>query len=668
MPHATPTRISSRSNTTKSRIRRKRSRRKRKSDSSQLHPLLQLQQTMGNQAVGRLIQAKLKVGQPGDKFEQEADRVAEQVVNMPESVGARSTPMTANAQGPSIQRVPEMEDDKRVLQGPYEAFENPLEEEEPAIRRMPQVEEDEEQTMRQMPMAEEDEEQTMRQMPMAQEDEELRKMPTAGKAEEEEEETVPNLQTKSNANTTPSVSPSVPRNINNMRGGGKTLPKPVRTYFEPRFGIDFSQVRVHTDARAASTAKAVNARAFTIGRDVVFGVGEYSPTTTSGRKLLAHELTHVLQQERRRQPEDGVKMMRQEDVPSTEDLNAEIIELKSRLADLRKREVREGVNLDETIQVEELLASKETLLREPIPVRRKIMFHRERLRKIRDDFIDAPSSELHERMMRHQKELAKALEDNIYRLNEEITDLYERMSVTLTSDPEVEKAIKVAETEIKQNETELNILKRIFSPEQATAFAEKYRTEVRPLPGGGCMTAFYKGVEALHTPEISKEIGKEVRTTARERGKQIAKRRKITDREKIKKIQQNQNSVDLILEIMQKNGMAGNKVTLKYDRRRKEWIPKLEDTVLNMIRPEFLGWYFFGLSVSGGVHSVILVVDNLTGGSPQIYWMDQYAKGFTKNVTGKVDQELKEWEPSYGYTDTRVWPLLPTSKAIVAVP
>ena len=280
MPSSVPTRIS-KSHATKSRIRRMRGRRKRKTDSSQLHPLLQLQQTIGNQAVGRLIQAKLKIGQPGDKFEQEADRVAEQVVNTPESLESQSTPIASSTQEPSVQRVPETEEDKRVLQGPHEAFEGPLEEEEPVIRRMPQVEEDQEQTMGQMPMAEEDEE--------------LRKMPVAGEAETEEEETVPNLQTKSNANTTPSVSPSVTRNINNMRGGGKTLPKPVRTYFEPRFGADFGQVRVHTDSQAASTAKAVNARAFTVGRDVVFGAGEYSPATTSGRKLLAHELSHVVQ-------------------------------------------------------------------------------------------------------------------------------------------------------------------------------------------------------------------------------------------------------------------------------------------------------------------------------------------------------------------------------------
>jgi hypothetical protein len=65
---------------------------------------------------------------------------------------------------------------------------------------------------------------------------------------------------------------------------------------EPRFGHDFSQVRVHTDARAAESARNINALAYTVGRDVVFGAGQHSPHTREGKRLMAHELTHVTQQ------------------------------------------------------------------------------------------------------------------------------------------------------------------------------------------------------------------------------------------------------------------------------------------------------------------------------------------------------------------------------------
>ncbi|HEY0546168.1 MAG TPA: DUF4157 domain-containing protein [Pyrinomonadaceae bacterium] len=79
---------------------------------------------------------------------------------------------------------------------------------------------------------------------------------------------------------------------------GQPLQAAARNFFEPRFARDFSDVRVHTDAQAAASARAVNAEAYTIGRDVVFAKEKYQPQTEAGRRLIAHELTHVLQQER----------------------------------------------------------------------------------------------------------------------------------------------------------------------------------------------------------------------------------------------------------------------------------------------------------------------------------------------------------------------------------
>ena len=78
--------------------------------------------------------------------------------------------------------------------------------------------------------------------------------------------------------------------------GGVPLAQELRSYFEPRFGHDFGQVRIHADNSAAQAARAVQARAYTVGSDVVFGAGQYAPATTQGRRLLAHELTHVVQQ------------------------------------------------------------------------------------------------------------------------------------------------------------------------------------------------------------------------------------------------------------------------------------------------------------------------------------------------------------------------------------
>jgi hypothetical protein len=84
--------------------------------------------------------------------------------------------------------------------------------------------------------------------------------------------------------------------IHGLEGRGRPLPQPVRDFMEPRFGADFSAVRVHTDTAAHDLARAVHAEAFTVGTNVVFGAGRYAPETDTGRHLLAHELTHVVQQ------------------------------------------------------------------------------------------------------------------------------------------------------------------------------------------------------------------------------------------------------------------------------------------------------------------------------------------------------------------------------------
>jgi hypothetical protein len=81
-----------------------------------------------------------------------------------------------------------------------------------------------------------------------------------------------------------------------LRSPGQPLDTATRTFMEPRFGHDFSQVRIHADTRADQASRDIHARAFTFGRDIVFRQGEYDPGSDKGRRLLAHELTHTLQQ------------------------------------------------------------------------------------------------------------------------------------------------------------------------------------------------------------------------------------------------------------------------------------------------------------------------------------------------------------------------------------
>ena len=111
---------------------------------------------------------------------------------------------------------------------------------------------------------------------------------------------------------------------------GQSLDPGARTYFEQRFGHDFGQVRVHTDARAAASARAMNAIAYALGRDVVFDTGYYAPETQRGRKLLAHELTHTLQQRTvRRSATEGLRISHGTDAAEREADDAAAAEMQT---------------------------------------------------------------------------------------------------------------------------------------------------------------------------------------------------------------------------------------------------------------------------------------------------------------------------------------------------
>jgi len=217
-------------------------------------PLLWMQKTAGNQAVQRmlrshLIQAKLIINRPGDEYEQEADRVADAVMRVPKTLLAPH--FTNQVQETQLQCMCSEceEEEKQLVQ----------------TRRIPEVQ---------------------------------------------------RCSCNGNAGGTPyeacnagSLKPGpvpeggdrsgeAPDVVHEVLGSsGHTLPTSVREEMESRFGgHDFSGVQVHTDSRAVDSARAVSALAYTVGDHVVFGQGQYSPSSTAGQHLLAHELAHVLQQ------------------------------------------------------------------------------------------------------------------------------------------------------------------------------------------------------------------------------------------------------------------------------------------------------------------------------------------------------------------------------------
>jgi uncharacterized protein DUF4157 len=197
--------------------------------------ILFIQRTIGNQAVQRLIksgtlQTKLKIGQPGDKYEQEADRVVDTVMRMPE---------------PGVQRQvePEEEEEETLQSKPLAHQITPLVQ----VQRQEGPEEEEE-TLQAKPLAEEITPLVQKQVEPEEEEEELQAKATSGRISE--------------------VNSNLESHILSLKGSGQPLRESARAYFEPRFGRDFSQVRVHADAQAAEAA-----RAYTVGQDLMFGAG-----------------------------------------------------------------------------------------------------------------------------------------------------------------------------------------------------------------------------------------------------------------------------------------------------------------------------------------------------------------------------------------------------------
>jgi hypothetical protein len=219
--------------------------------------------------------------------------VADEVMRMPE---------------PRLQRQvePEEEEEEETLQAkPLSNQITPLAQ----VQRQEEPEEEEE-TLQAKPLAEQITPLVQRQVDPEEEEEPVQAKLADGaqlqRQEEEPEEEEEPIQTKQVSTRALAVTPNLASRIQSLKGGGQPLPKSVRTFFEPRFGYDFSHVRVHTDGRAAQLARSVNARAFTMGRDVVFGTGQYAPGMPVGRRLLAHELTHVVQQRSQTQPKFSI--------------------------------------------------------------------------------------------------------------------------------------------------------------------------------------------------------------------------------------------------------------------------------------------------------------------------------------------------------------------------
>jgi hypothetical protein len=231
------------------------------------------------------FQAKLTVGQPNDVYEQEADRVAEQVMSMPdrqpavqrEGLPREEEELQTKSLGGAIQREAMPEEDEEIQAKPLSATITPL------VQREAMPEEEEEIQAKSLGGA------IQREAMPEEEEEPVQAKLIQREAMTEEEEPI---QTKKSSDGGLEAGEDFESRLSRSKSGGSPLPDDVRRFMEPRFGADFSGVRVHTGSEAVQMNRAVNAQAFAHGQDVYYGAGK-GPGKDA---LTAHELTHVLQQ------------------------------------------------------------------------------------------------------------------------------------------------------------------------------------------------------------------------------------------------------------------------------------------------------------------------------------------------------------------------------------
>ncbi len=242
-------------------------------------------------------QAKLTVGQPGDRFEQEADRAADAVVNqnVPDSSlngldsnGFRNTGESiSEGITPLVQQ--EMEEvgvaQRQPMEEEEEIAQPKLQEEEEPVQAQAEEEEEPVQAKEEGEELQMQEEEEAIQGKAEEEEEELQMQ-----AEEEEEEIMP----KAEGSAQPAS--SVESTLASSPGSGSKMDNNIRSEMESGFGADFSQVRIHTGHDAVNMNRQMGAQAFAHGNDIYFNEGKYDPISKKGKHLLAHELTHTIQQ------------------------------------------------------------------------------------------------------------------------------------------------------------------------------------------------------------------------------------------------------------------------------------------------------------------------------------------------------------------------------------
>lgn len=223
-------------------------------------------------AAGMSVQPKLKMGASNDRYEREADTIADKVTGTGNGEKRAQAAPLASTVTPLVQRQEGEKEEEAQAKG------------------------DDEKEEQAQAKGDDDKEEAQAK---GEDEEEAQAMALPAKPEEkkkEEEKDRPKVMRKPASAGPRAIRSDIASRIKSARGKGDKLPDETKEFMESRFGTDFSNVNIHTDKNAADLSVSLNAKAFTVGGDVFFNQGRFDPSSTEGKKLIAHELTHTIQQ------------------------------------------------------------------------------------------------------------------------------------------------------------------------------------------------------------------------------------------------------------------------------------------------------------------------------------------------------------------------------------
>jgi hypothetical protein len=407
---------------------------------------------------------------------------------------------------------------------------------------------------------------------------------------------------------------------------------------ESRFGHDFTHVRLHSDAEAAKSAGEVNASAYTVGSDVVFAKGQYSPGTIKGQSLLAHELTHVLQQRNLESisPSQELNIASEND-PSEKEARAHAEDqypgvvannIRSQLSTptLQRVSLWENIKrffgggtfsekelqdylryLDENHQIEDNFDSdnkaREVVKRWKrgdslyiLPVRRKILLIQEML----SDFTGDDDEQAILDLLRGSTDtefstILSAI--GLSKLNSAFQGEEQRQLDRLVAARKSEKDRK------KQPEPESP---KVIPGETALLLQQRFTSNSESMNRANCIKIIRELAPTIFAgdPQLAERVKTEL-------GKLKGKEFKMTE----------------VGRVLSDLGLASNYAEIRFDNGNGLREPKTMqfsawDTIIGMLG-DVQGWHVFGMAVFDGYHSVTVLVDNRADG-PRVYWADQW--------------------------------------------